>query len=114
MIIPNKVKVGGYVYDVLRPRDTFINNGVECDGLHDFSRATIKVTESGILDYQKTVFLHELIHAIIEVYCPDVSDEVNETLAQQLSKGLYQVIEDNPEIFLSPEILKKYERNDLK
>ena len=111
MIIPNKVKVGGYVYDVLRPRDPFINNGVECDGLHDFSRATIKVTESGILDYQKTVFLHELIHAIIEVYCPGIGDELDETLAQQLSKGIYQVIVDNPEIVLNPEI---YERNDLK
>lgn len=98
MNIPSKVKVAGYTYDVLRPKDTFFEDAQGLDGSHQACNQCIKVAQVGTDDYQNTVFLHELLHAIIYSYTPDEQDE---KFVEQVSKGLYQVIKDNPEIFES-------------
>lgn len=95
MLIPNKVKIAGITYNIERPATSFVDGVTACDGLHVYSEHKIKVASIGDVDYQNVIFLHELIHAIIEAYCPDRQDE---HLAEQLSKGLYQVFKDNPDI----------------
>lgn len=99
MKIPNKVKIAGYSYNVERPTEPFPNGDTVCDGVHLFTEQTIKVAKSGSNEYQNTVFLHELIHGIISSYCGEISEQLNESFTEQFSKGLYQVIVDNPEIF---------------
>lgn len=98
MNIPDKVKVAGYIYNVERPESSFLEDGSALDGVHRAADQVIKVVQSGTDDYQNTVFLHELLHAIIYAYTPDAQDE---EFVEQVSKGLYQVIKDNPEIFKS-------------
>lgn len=99
MNITEKVKIGGYVYDVKRPDAPFPSASCDavCDGEHNFPGQLIKVAFAGTKIYQDTVFLHEICHAIIAVYCAEVNDE--EKFVEQFAKGLYQVITDNPEIF---------------
>lgn len=58
-------------------------------------KKTIRVSDNGCGDYQDVVFLHEVCHAIIAHYC---ADEQDEKFVEQFSKGLYQVINDNPEL----------------
>lgn len=99
MQIPERVKIAGYEYTVERPDEPFPNGETVCDGLHIFTNQTIKVAKSGSKEYQDTVFLHELIHGIIASYCGDISEEINERFTEQFSKGVYQVIIDNPTIF---------------
>lgn len=96
MNIPSKVKVAGYDYLVERPPSTFLDGAQAVDGLHNAGSQCIKVARIGTDDYQNTVFLHELLHAIIYAFTPDEQDE---KFVEQVSKGLYQVIKDNPEIF---------------
>ncbi len=100
MNITEKVKIGGYVYDVQRPDATFpsANCTTVCDGEHNFAEQLIKVVTSGTTAYQNTVFLHEICHAIVAVYCNEVGND-EERFVEQFTKGLYQVITDNPEIF---------------
>ena len=43
------------------------------------------------------MFLHEICHAIIEAYVSP--DEHNERFVEAFSKGLYQVVVDNPDLF---------------
>ena len=98
MKIPEKIKIAGYTYKIERPAEPFVSNLSACDGLHSFDTQTIKVSKSGNEAYQNTVFLHELVHGIIASYCTaDCYDE--EKFVEQFSKGLYQVVTDNPQIF---------------
>lgn len=100
MKIPNKVKIGGYLYTVDRPEEPFVSGTSVCDGIHDFARQEIKVAKTGTQSYQNTVFLHEICHGIIAHYCSSDSGSFDEErFVEAFSKGLYQVITDNPEIF---------------
>ena len=69
--ITEKVKIGGYMYDVQRPEAPFPSADCSnvCDGEHNFSEQLIKVAFAGTKVYQDTVFLHEICHAIVAVYC---------------------------------------------
>lgn len=96
MRIPQQIKIGGFDYHVERVDGSFLSNGVALDGEHSFSNKTIKVGTNGCPDYQDLVFIHEVCHAIIAHYTPKV--EQDEEFVEQFSKGLYQVLIDNPTI----------------
>lgn len=97
MRIPKQVKVGGFTYHVDRPDGAFVSDGAALDGEHSLSEKTIRVSTHGCGDYQDLVFIHELCHAIIEHYVSPKDHD--ERFVEQFSKGLYQVLVDNPEIF---------------
>lgn len=98
MNIPSLVKIGGFIYDVERPKGSFVgDSGTALDGEHCFSQKSIKVGTNGCAEYQQVVFLHEICHAIIDCYVSD--EKQDENFVEQFSKGLYQVVVDNPEIF---------------
>ena len=98
--IPKTVKIAGCVYSVEREDKSFVNGSTVVDGTHSFFEQKIKVVREGTEAYQSVVFLHELMHGIIENYCPNIVSAVDEEkLVEQISMGLFQVITDNPEIF---------------
>lgn len=98
MKITEKIKVGGFVYDVEREKGAFVGqSGTALDGEHSFADKTITVAKHGCKEYQQLVFLHEICHAIIDAYVSP--DEQDEKFVEAFSKGLYQVISDNPDIF---------------
>ena len=99
MKIPDRVKIAGYDYTVERFDESFTSadGTILCDGEHQGANQIIKVVNKGTEEYQMTVFLHEVIHAIIHSY---TTNEQDEGFVEQVSKGLYQVIKDNPEIFI--------------
>lgn len=96
MKIPEKVKVGPFDYQVIMEEKPFVDGGNALDGIHIYDKNIIKVAKSGSQDYQNQVFLHELMHAIIAVYA---DNNQNEYMVEQVSKGLYQVINDHPDMF---------------
>ncbi len=93
MNIPNKIKIGGFTYNVERPEGPFVSGNTLLDGEHSFVDRTIKVSTTGCAEYQNVVFLHEVCHAIIDCYVsPQKQDEA---FVEQFAKGLYQVLVDN-------------------
>lgn len=96
MKIPEKVKVGPLDYSVEIVPGTFLNGTTAVDGTHNCMDTVIKVANVGNEDYKNTVFMHELLHAIDYVYCGDI---FSENQIEQLSKGIYQVIKDHPDMF---------------
>lgn len=60
MKIPNKVKIGGYLYSVQRPEKEYVSGNSVCVGMHDFSNQEIRVAKTGTKAYQDTVFIHEV------------------------------------------------------
>lgn len=109
MNIPNAVRIGGYRYEIERPEGPFYtDSGDLCDGLHVPNVQVIKVAKDGNDEYQKTVFLHECLHAIIYTFCGNlVSDDDEEKLVENLAKGMYQFIKDNPSVFENREAFKE-------
>ncbi len=96
MKIPEKIKIGGFVYDIERPEQPFVSDSEALDGEHDFAEKKIRVAQRGCSEYQDVVFLHEVCHGIIECYAPEYQKE---EFVEQFSKGLYQVLIDNPDVF---------------
>lgn len=96
MNIPKQIKVGGFTYNVERVNGSFVSDGAALDGEHRFADKIIKVGTNGCPEYQDLVFIHELCHAIIGYFTPE--NEQNERFVEQFSKGLYQVLVDNPEL----------------
>lgn len=96
MNIPKQIKVGGFIYHIERPDSAFASGDSVCDGDHNFANKTIRVAANGSPDYQDLVFIHELCHAIIAYYTPET--EQDEKFVEQFSKGLYQVLIDNPNL----------------
>lgn len=97
MNIPKQIKVGGFTYHIERPDKPFASDNTVCDGDHNFANRIIRVAANGCPDYQGLVFIHELCHAIIAYYTPET--EQDEKFVEQFSKGLYQVLVDNPNLF---------------
>lgn len=102
MNIPDIVRINGVDYTVQITPDTLIHDGNECVGIVDYNFHIIKIN-SKLTDQQdkERTFLHELFHAIIDERSLDIeAKEINEEIVvEELAKGLYQVIRDNPKMF---------------
>lgn len=98
MKIPSKVRIGSINYSVKCSPDKLILDNKECAGLIDYNYHNIKINNE-VQDNQgqEQTFLHELLHGIIDERNIEVKDE--ETIVDEIAKGLHQVIRDNIEIF---------------
>lgn len=98
MKILDKVKIGGIVYLVKKSTRPCKDN-INVDGQIIYDKGTIELRQGleECDDYANFVFLHEIIHGVFNHMCI----EQNEELIEKISKGLYQTIIDNPEMFKS-------------
>lgn len=96
MEIPSEVKIGNINFEVVKTKNNLVFEGDPVDGIISFEESKI---ELGVLNRSQQVieetFIHEVIHGIFGY----MSIEQNEELIIKISKGLHQVIKDNPEIF---------------
>lgn len=102
MRIPSCLKVGAFEYQVIcghvfRERSDLIG---QCD--HDCLEVRLCSEHSGIPFCEARlaeVFLHEVIHAVEEVFLPSDS-RLSESQVELLSKGLLLVLRENKLTFL--------------
>lgn len=85
MIIPEKVKIGGIVYNV-----EVVDDLSDIVGKLELNKQLIQIA-NGKEDYMNVTFLHEVFHAMN--VC------LEETQVEFLAGSLYQIIKDNPIIF---------------
>lgn len=98
----NKVKIGYKEYEIVK-KEEIIELPNECYGKIDFDKEKIELSTKYNQNQQNQTFLHELIHGIFDkLDMHDLRD--NETVVNQLSKELYEVILDNPHIFIMKDI----------
>ena len=98
----NKVKIGYKEYEIVK-KEEIIELPNELYGRIDFDKEKIELSTKYNRNQQNQTFLHELIHGIfdkLDMY--ELRD--NETVVNQLSKELYEVILDNPHIFTMKDI----------
>jgi hypothetical protein len=99
MNIPNKVKIDGMEYEVIKTDETLTNDNMVCRGIIEYEYRKIKLNtlcqdEQGM----KRTLLHEIIHGIVRERHFDFKAE-EEMVVDELAKGFYNLVNDNPEMF---------------
>jgi hypothetical protein len=97
MKIPEKVRIAGFDYDV--KYEERLNNGSTLAYGHiDYDKNLIRLA-TGLQSKQGECqsLLHEILHGIAKHFNLEV--ESDENTIDALAKGLYMIIQDNPEMF---------------
>jgi hypothetical protein len=96
MKIPNKLKVGGHTYTILKNYHFKERGDLLGQADHTLLEIRLAKYEGGGNKISSTkreeVFIHEILHTINEVYN---SGKLEEETIQRLSYGLHQVLKDN-------------------
>ncbi|MGL5712276.1 MAG: hypothetical protein ACRCXT_20865 [Paraclostridium sp.] len=97
MIIKDSVKIGAMQYKVTCVDEDIILENQLCNGTIDYENLIITISNNRARQKQEETFIYEVLHGIIRDRNLILEDE--EMIVDEISKGLYQVIKDNPEIF---------------
>lgn len=94
MRIPDKLKIGGKIYDVEITNKLSIGS-VNYSGEILYQDLIIRICPSA-LGRMESDFIHEMLHGIFDHLGYTEHDEKK---IDELANALYMVIQDNPEIF---------------
>jgi hypothetical protein len=97
MIIPDKVKIGGVVFDVKKNVER-LDMGPNYSANILFTKATIEICCGQDEQVNHRDFLHEVVHGIFW-NLGDRENQGDEMLVDKLAGALHQLIVDNPEMF---------------
>ena len=93
MTIPQKVKIGGKVYDVERTDNLY--NGTGYSAEIDYNELKIRIRPSAQAKMEAD-FIHEVMHGIHDFLGYTEHDEKK---IDELANALHMVITDNPGVF---------------
>ena len=94
MKIPNSVRIGGVEYPVEYVEN--LNNGVQLAYGHiDYDNCVIELSATVGTAHEKRchTLWHEILHGILEHASHNIDNE--EEVVEIISKGIYQVLQDN-------------------
>lgn len=94
MIIPEKVKVLYKDYAVREESNLHDNKG-ELYGIARYLEEEIVLNAEASFAQKKATLVHEIVHAMDEMYCIELS----ESQVEKLGTGIYMLVRDNPEMF---------------
>lgn len=97
MKIPNKLKIGGFTWEIKRDnKDLHVEGG--CYGSTHYKDQKIFIEKEIPEDKANQALLHEILHALwwqqglsSRKYSPELEEEI----VHSLSMGLHQVLKDN-------------------
>ncbi|HSH35762.1 hypothetical protein [Schnuerera sp.] len=100
MNIPDKIRISGVEYKTIVSSEPIFLDNIRVYGQIDYDKKEITIDET-LQDKQGQLqtFLHEIIHGIVHDRELDFKNDSEETIVDQLAKGFYQIIKDNPELF---------------
>ena len=102
--------VGGLVVEVNSPNMDLINNGLL--GHYLPACLEIGVRDDVPLQLQGNILVHEVIHAVANVYCEGLN--LDEAQVSGIAQGFYQVLTDNEDFvrFVTQSDMKDEERKE--
>lgn len=95
-MIPEKIKIGCYDYDVKVTDEILIVDNRQCGGMIDLKRQIIKISDEHIQakQVQEQTWWHEVVHGMVYDRNLDLGDN-NELYTEELAKALYSLMKDN-------------------
>ena len=113
MIIPKSIKIGGHTYRVeITNRFDLGRDNVSAEIL--YNELVIRVSPDQARQKMESDLLHEVIHGLYHhLGYVQREDAKEEKEVEELAQALYQVIQDNPELFMpTPESAKEADNAD--
>jgi len=95
MRIPKSVRIAGLDYAVERVSQTGLE--LQAEGHINYREQLITLCDTGQA-YAKVTFLHECLHGMLEALGLTEANQ-DERLIDGLAHQLYQLLEDNPQMF---------------
>ena len=95
-MLPDKVKIGCFTYDVVETDEILIVNGRKCVGMIDYDNLEIKIKKTDREQQKEQTFWHEVIHGILIYRSIDISKVELETLVDNIASELYAIMQTNP------------------
>lgn len=96
MKIPGIVKIGYKAYNVNIVDKEVVDGNKVCYGNIEYDNGNINISSLYSEDQQKCTFIHECLHGIDEI----METNLDEEQVRKLAKGIYQLIKDNPNMFI--------------
>jgi hypothetical protein len=96
-MIPEKVKIGCYDYDIVMTNEIILVDNHGCIGEIDYRQRQIKIStreERSGQNHEQTLW-HEIVHGIVEHRNLDPTKVNLETTVDELATGLYGLCKDN-------------------
>ncbi len=97
MEIKDKIKIGSMEYEVIKTSKPILLDNQACNGIIDYEYLFIEINTNRAVQKQEETFIHEVLHGIIRERNLVLENE--EMIVEEIGKGLYQFIKDNPEVF---------------
>jgi hypothetical protein len=96
-MLPNKVTVGCFDYDIAETDEVLLVDGRKCSGLIDYNKHIIKISNEENFSEQskEQTFWHEAVHAIIDYRRVGYGKADEETFVDELATGLYLLCKQN-------------------
>ena len=106
MKIPDSVRISGVEYAIVTKPNLRDSSRLLC-GRIDYNTATIYLSETDCRseEFRCIVLWHEIIHGILEDRGLQLDEDVEENLCEALSRGIYQVLQDNAHKFFAEDFL---------
>lgn len=106
MKIPDSVRISGVEYAIVTKPNLRDSSRLLC-GRIDYNTATIYLSETDCQseEFRCIVLWHEIIHGILEDRGFHLDEDVEENLCEALSRGIYQVLQDNARKFFAEDVL---------
>jgi hypothetical protein len=103
MTLPNNVRIAGFDYqikyeDAKGMPEMGLQFGQELCGCIQQKEQHIVINNEYTVDRQKETILHEIVHGIVSSYNVPVTEKQHEDVVTGISSGLFQVLNDNPDI----------------
>lgn len=102
MNIPTKVRINGIDYAVYSEK-VIVCDGKELYGQIRYNEAVIGLSMTACASKQmmELTLLHEILHGIHQTSGMELEND--EAVVEMFARGIYQVIKDNPELFIEVE-----------
>lgn len=91
------LKIGGLTYDLQLLDSSPKLNGEELLGLIDYDRQEIYISNAQHIETKLVTILHEILHGIVHDRNLPVGGN-EEDIVDGLSRGIYQILVDNPRL----------------
>lgn len=95
MKIPDKIKISGIEYEVMKTDGPLVLDGTQAYGLIDYNNRIIKI-DTKLQDKQgvENTFIHEVLHGIAFDRQIDWEGD-EEDVIEQLARGIYSMLKEN-------------------
>ncbi len=90
--IPRKLTIKGSEWKI-RLKKKIKDKGILCDGLTHKTKKLIEIDATLSPKHKKLTLIHELLHALIEETCVDISEDNEEVIVENITRFLYDTFQ---------------------